>query len=131
MRLTSKDIGSWGIFAIEGTVDSVQTKVFTDALSDYISKGHSNIIMDLSKAPFLSIGAIRYLNQLCQIIEAKSGRLVLLGANERIRRHIDIFVSWSKLKEINSLWEVIPLQMAGKLLETSTQILTEPTSSAE
>lgn len=125
MRLTSKNIGSWGIFEIDGTVDSVHTRIFIDALAAYLNNGHRNIIIDLAKAPFLSIGAIRYINQVSQNLESAGGRMALMGANDRIRRHIDIFVSWKKLREINSIWEVIPLQMNQKLAETPGEILVD------
>lgn len=130
MRLTCKNIGTWGIFEVEGTVDSIHTRVFIDSLAEYATGGRKNIIIDLTKAPFLSIGAIRYLNQLSQYLDGASGRLALLGPNDRIRRHIDIFVSWKKLKEINSLWEVIPLQMANKYNDIDIIVLAEsnPTS---
>jgi anti-anti-sigma regulatory factor len=126
MRLTSKNIGTWGIFEVDGTVDSVHTRVFVEALSAYVNGGRKNVIIDLGKAPFLSIGAIRYINQLSQYLEGTSGRLALMGANDRIRRHIDIFISWKKLKEINSIWEVIPLQMTAKFNETESTVLVEP-----
>lgn len=127
MRLTSKNIGTWGIFEVDGTVDSIHTRVFIDALADYINGGRKNIVIDLAKAPFLSIGAIRYINQLSQYLEGTAGKLALMGANDRIKRHIDIFVSWKKIKEINSIWEVVPLQMANKLGDVETIVLAEPT----
>ncbi len=126
MRLTSKNIGTWGIFEVDGTVDSIHTRVFIDAMAEYVNGGRKNIVLDLSKAPFLSIGAIRYINQLSQYLEGTAGKLALMGANDRIKRHIDIFVSWKKIKEINSLWEVVPLQMANKLLDAETVVLAEP-----
>jgi anti-anti-sigma factor len=125
MKIFSKKIGTWGIFAVDGTVDSIHTKVFVDALAEYITKGPKNVIVDLNKAPFLSIGAIRYLNQASQYLEGAAGRMVLMGANDRIRRHIDIFVSWKKLKEINSIWEVIPLQMTKAVDSAEQVIITE------
>lgn len=126
MRLSSKTIGSWSIFEVIGTVDSIHTKVFIDALAEYINGGRKNIIMDLTKASFLSIGAIRYINQMSQYLSGSSGRLVIMGANERIKRHIDIFVSWKELKEINSIWEVIPLQMESRFNEAIVEVLVEP-----
>ncbi|MEY4616293.1 MAG: hypothetical protein RJB66_1253 [Pseudomonadota bacterium] len=126
MRLSSKSIGSWSIFEVMGTIDSIHTKVFIDSLADYIDGGRKNIIMDLTKASFLSIGAIRYINQMSQYLSGSGGRLVIMGANERIKRHIDIFVSWKELREINSIWEVIPLQMEHKFKEAIAEILVEP-----
>lgn len=126
MRLTSKALGSWGIFEVEGSVDSIHTRVFVDSLSSYLNQGQKNCILDLSKAPFLSIGAIRYINQAAQYLEASGGKFALLGASDRVKRHIDIFVSWKKIKEISSLWELIPLQMASKLAEAVTIVISEP-----
>lgn len=131
MRLTSKSIGTWAIFEINGTVDSIQTKVFVEALAEYINGGRKNIIIDLNQASFLSIGAIRYINQMSQYLSGASGRLLLMGANERIKRHIDIFVSWKDIKEINSLWEVIPLQMEGRYKQAVTEVLVEPATNNE
>lgn len=126
MKLSGKKIGHWGIFEVQGMVDSVHTKIFTDTLSEYLRTGPANLVIDLSKTPFLSIGAIRHLNQTSQTLLEKGGRLVVMGVNDRIRKHVDIFVSWSKLKEISSLWEVVPLQMAAKINEAPDQVLFEP-----
>lgn len=127
MKITSKEIGTWGLIEIEGTVDSVHTKTFIDTLVDYVkSKICKNIIIDLNQTDFLSIGAIRYINQISLELEEKfSGRVVIMAANDRIRRHIDIFVSWKNLKEINSYCEVIPLHMSNKLKESDSITLSE------
>jgi len=125
MKMVSKEIGSWGILEIDGTVDSVHTKTFIDTLAEYVGKlmKCKNLILDLSRADFLSIGAIRFVSQVSTNLEEASGRMVIMGANDRIRRHFDIFIGLKKLKEINNVWEVIPLQMSSKLNEAKSIIL--------
>lgn len=127
MKITCKEIGSWGIFEVEGNVDSIQTKMFADTFAEYVGAVEKckNIILDLTKAEFLSIGVIRYVNQVSISLEEAMGRLVIMGANDRIRRHFDIFVGLKNLKEINNIWEVIPLQMTNKLNETLPVTLAE------
>ena len=58
-------------------------------------------------------------------LEEAMGRLVIMGANDRIRRHFDIFVGLKNLKEINNIWEVIPLQMTDRLNDTRSVTLAE------
>lgn len=127
MKITCKEIGSWGIFEVEGNVDSIQTKMFADTFAGYVGAVEKckNIILDLTKAEFLSIGVIRYVNQVSINLEEAMGRLVIMGANDRIRRHFDIFVGLKNLKEIKNVWEVIPLQMTDKLNETRPVTLAE------
>lgn len=127
MKLTNKEIGSWGLIEVSGTIDSVNTKTFIESLSNYVNSGRcKNIIMDLTATDFLSIGAIRYINQISQNLEESAeGKVVIMGANDRIRRHVDIFVSWKNLKEINSYCEVIPLQMSNKLKTIDSALLAE------
>jgi len=130
MKITCKEIGSWGIFEVEGNVDSVHTKIFIDTFAEYVSAAEKckNIILDLTKADFLSIGVIRYVNQVSINLEEVLGRLVIMGANDRILRHFDIFVGLKNLKEINNIWEVIPLQMSTKLNEAKSITLAESLS---
>lgn len=111
MKLAGKKVGTWGFFFLEGSVISTETKVFVDGFSQFLERSGPNIIMDLSQCSFLSIGAIRFLNQKSLALQKAGGRLCLLGMNDRIRKHIDIFVSWKSLREISSPWQVIPLQM--------------------
>ncbi len=127
MRVSYKEVGTWGIFEVEGNVDSVHTKIFIDALAVYTSNPDKckNLILDLNRADFLSIGVIRYVKQLSVHLEELMGRLVIMGANDRIKRHFDIFVGLKNLKEINNLWEVIPLQMSAKLNEVKSVVLAE------
>lgn len=127
MKITCKEIGTWGIFEVEGNVDSIQTKMFADTFSEYVGAVEKckNIILDLTKAEFLSIGVIRYVNQVSINLEEVMGRLVIMGANDRIRRHFDIFVGLKNLKEIKNVWEVIPLQMTDKLNEARSVTLAE------
>lgn len=127
MKITCKEIGTWGIFEVEGNVDSIQTKMFADTFAGYVGAVEKckNIILDLTKAEFLSIGVIRYVNQVSINLEEAMGRLVIMGANDRIRRHFDIFVGLKNLKEINNIWEVIPLQMTAKLNDTLPVTLAE------
>lgn len=127
MKMTSKEIGSWGVIEVSGTVDSVHTKTFIDTLAEYLNGDRcKNIIIDLNNTDFLSIGAIRYINQVSQGLEETGvGRMVIMAANDRIRRHIDIFVSWKSLKEISSYCEVIPLQMSNKLKAADSLLLAE------
>lgn len=127
MRVSYKEVGTWGIFEVEGNVDSVHTKIFIDTLAVYTSNPDKckNLILDLNRADFLSIGVIRYVKQLSVHLEELMGRLVIMGANDRIKRHFDIFVGLKNLKEINNLWEVIPLQMSAKLNEVKSVVLAE------
>jgi anti-anti-sigma factor len=127
MKIACKEIGTWGILEVEGDVDSVHTKIFVDTLAEYLSiNGKSkNLILDLTRADFLSIGVIRYVNQISINLDEIRGRLVIMGANDRIRRHFDIFVGLKNLKEINNVWEVIPLQMSNKLNEAKSVVLAE------
>lgn len=126
MKLTSKTIGTWSILKVVGTVDSISTKAFIDVFSTYVSGGKKNIILDLNEATFLCIGVIRYINQISQYLDGIGGRLALMGANEKIRRHIDIFVSWKYLREVNSIWEIIPLQMEARFNEAPSEVVFEP-----
>lgn len=127
MKITCKEIGTWGIFEVEGNVDSVHTKIFADTFAEYMGSADKckNLILDLTKAEFLSIGVIRYVNQVSTNLEESMGRLVIMGANDRIRRHFDIFVGLKNLKEINNIWEVIPLQMSNKLNDAKSVTLAE------
>lgn len=111
MKLLGKKVGAWGFLYLNGAVISTETRPFTKGLTEFLERSGTHIILDFSNCPFLSIGAIRFLNQEAAALQKRGGRLYLTGLNDRIRKHIDIFVGWKLMREISVIWEVIPLQM--------------------
>lgn len=90
MEITITDMNRATLFKIAGRVDSSNASQLGDALTDRISRGVLNIVVDLEKVDYMSSGGLRELVAALKRVKKDGGDLRLCSPSPRVRDVLEL-----------------------------------------
>jgi anti-anti-sigma regulatory factor len=96
----------WKVLAIHGKIDSFLFKKVVEDFQTQLEDGAKWIAVEMSNAEFLSVAMIRYLSQLADRMRQRGGDVVIIGAQDSLRKNIDTFAGRMRLKMYGDLLDL-------------------------
>ena len=79
------------LLTIDGRVDSFTFDVFKQRLGAILKENPGSICLNIDSVDFLSLPTIKYIDGLAVKIKEDGGEMVIVGGNDKTRRHLEIY----------------------------------------
>jgi anti-anti-sigma factor len=90
MDVTQESAGEVAIIVVAGRMDAAGARQFTEAVSALVHSGRSRLLLDASRLEYIGSLGMRALLLAARAATHASGRLVLVGLAEPVRRVLEL-----------------------------------------
>lgn len=90
LKFHQEQNGSVHLLVINGRLDSTNSESFETLLTNLISGGTTQILIDGSHMPYISSAGLRILLMIAKQLNRTRGRIVLCGLNESVKKVFDL-----------------------------------------
>lgn len=103
MNVTVKKEGDVSVVTVEGSIDSKTAPELQQKIMD-VTADANDIVIDLSKVPFVSSAGLRVLLMVYRQIKSKNGKVILTGVSDEIKDVMSMtgFINFFELTETKS-----------------------------
>jgi anti-anti-sigma factor len=109
LTVTTEQAPGAAIVHVVGDVSAMNIDAFRSGIAEAIAKKPGKVVIDLAQTTFLSSPGLAVLVQALQLSQRGGCRLVLAGANERVRGIFEI----ARLTEVFSIVPTVEEAVAG------------------
>jgi len=102
MAVKIKDESGWLTVSIDGRVDAFNFESVVNNVSSAIDCGHAHVMLDLTFTKFLSLKAIKFFADIADKVSCLGGKLVLVGASEKLKYQISTYASLDAMEIVRS-----------------------------
>jgi anti-anti-sigma factor len=99
LKITAEKAQGGMVVLVEGRLDAVSAPAFEKALSEWIEKGETALLLNLSKMEYISSAGLRGILSTAKRLKATNGRMLFFGLQEPVR---DVF----RISGFDSIFQV-------------------------
>jgi anti-anti-sigma factor len=99
MEINSKKEKGSLIISVKGRIDAVTAPDFEKSLSEWISQGESNMIVNLSDLEYISSAGLRSILAIAKVLKAKGGKIIFACLKGTVK---DVF----KISGFGSIFQI-------------------------
>lgn len=117
---------SWNLINLKTRVDAGSFEELQASIRDLRLQGKSHIALDMRLTKFFSVPAIQFIVAVARELKEQGGEMVLVGPNEKTKKHFEIYGS---IKDLRILRSGDALQLLAQY-ETAQKTLNVPAAGA-
>ena len=106
MKIEQGKIQETLLLTIDGRVDSFTFDVFKQRMTAIMKENPGSICLNIDSVDFLSLPTIRYIDNLAISIKDDGGEMVIVGGNDKTRRHLEIYGDTDNFRLVRESAEV-------------------------
>jgi anti-anti-sigma factor len=104
LQVNRKD--PWIVIDVFGRIDTFNNDLVADKLENLVRIGKRYLAINLSEVTFMNLSAVRSFANTAKKLQARNGKMALIGASDRIVENLRIFLkqdSFDAVENIESL----------------------------
>lgn len=98
----SKNINGVQVISIEGSMDVHTTPDFLDHVSAILDQGIANLVIDMTKASFISSYGLGSLATILRNVNAKNGAVKLAGLSDQLKIPFKVTGLYEKFQQFDN-----------------------------
>lgn len=98
--LPSRIENEWVFLEMPERLESHRQGVFREQVARFMSEGRTRLVIDFSRARFISLPSIKFLTEAGEQLKSMGGTLAIMAASEKIKRQFDVYGSLGQLKVV-------------------------------
>jgi anti-sigma B factor antagonist len=107
---TSLPSSQVGIYALSGKLTGDrESYAMLEAISEAVAAGQRHVVLDLSGLEFSNSSGLGIIASIYNLVHAKAGLLVIVGAGDRVRLSMEIIRLWALVEKAPSVEDALLL----------------------